>query len=192
MARRSDGPWILNGQSNNCNHGNNSFGVGNANYGGSTRGAGDVYDMKGYAVQQVECLPNTPTTPISRLVAALCNTQDTTADVARTLARCKFSPRLPGLTKLVSKFGKEGCWRKALGVYESLHILNIVPDTAITNAAISACDKGTKAPSWCSHTRVHAISSTICTFPHVFCTVATHPLTPKAANGKNRSSCFTR
>ena len=75
-------------------------------------------------------------------MAALCNTQDTTADVARTLARCKFSPRLPGLTKLVSKFGKEGCWRKALGVYESLHILNIVPDTAITNAAISACDKG--------------------------------------------------
>lgn len=75
-------------------------------------------------------------------MAALSSTQDTTTDVARTLARCKFSPRLPGLTKLVSKFGKEGCWRKALGVYESLHILNIVPDTAITNAAISACDKG--------------------------------------------------
>lgn len=42
----------------------------------------------------------------------------------------------------MSKFGKEGCWRKALGVYESLHILNVIPDTAITNAAISACDKG--------------------------------------------------
>lgn len=49
MARRSDGPWILKGQSNNCNYGSHSFGVDNAPY-GTSRTAGDVYDMKGCAL----------------------------------------------------------------------------------------------------------------------------------------------
>lgn len=47
-----------------------------------------------------------------------------------------------GLTKMVSKMGKEGAWRKALEIYYSLDQTGIRPDTAITNAAISACDKG--------------------------------------------------
>lgn len=43
---------------------------------------------------------------------------------------------------MVSRLGKEGCWRKALEIYQSLPQTGICPDTAITNAAISACDKG--------------------------------------------------
>lgn len=61
----------------------------------------------------------------------------------------------------MSKFGKEGCWRKALGVYESLHILNIVPDTAITNAAISACDKGTLVNMMANTTQQQTFSQDI-------------------------------
>ena len=57
-----------------------------------------------------------------------------------------------GLTKLVSQLGKEGAPLKALEVYAALPCLGILPDTAITNAAISACDKGNL--SWgrgCGH-----------------------------------------
>lgn len=43
---------------------------------------------------------------------------------------------------MVSRLGKEGCWRKALEIYQSLPQTGVRPDTAITNAAISACDKG--------------------------------------------------
>ena len=43
---------------------------------------------------------------------------------------------------MVSRLGKEGCWRKALEIYQSLPRTGVRPDTAITNAAISACDKG--------------------------------------------------
>lgn len=52
-----------------------------------------------------------------------------------------------GLTKMVSRLGKEGCWRKALEIYQSLPQTGVRPDTAITNAAISACDKGMLLPS---------------------------------------------
>ena len=48
---------------------------------------------------------------------------------------------------MVSRLGKEGCWRKALEIYQSLPLTGIRPDTAITNAAISACDKGMLLPS---------------------------------------------
>ena len=47
-----------------------------------------------------------------------------------------------GLTKMVSRLGKEGAWRKALEIYQNLPQTGVLPDTAITNAAISACDKG--------------------------------------------------
>ena len=43
---------------------------------------------------------------------------------------------------MVSRLGKEGCWRNALEIYQSLPQTGVRPDTAITNAAISACDKG--------------------------------------------------
>lgn len=47
-----------------------------------------------------------------------------------------------GLTKMVSKLSKEGAFRKGLEVFFALTDMNVLPDTAITNAAISACDKG--------------------------------------------------
>jgi pentatricopeptide repeat protein len=47
-----------------------------------------------------------------------------------------------GLTKLVSQMSREGHWAKSLEVYESLSAVGVRPDTTITNAAISACDKG--------------------------------------------------
>jgi pentatricopeptide repeat domain-containing protein 1 len=47
-----------------------------------------------------------------------------------------------GLTKLVSQMSREGHWAKSLEVYESLDAVAVRPDTTITNAAISACDKG--------------------------------------------------
>jgi hypothetical protein len=43
---------------------------------------------------------------------------------------------------MVSKLSKEGAFRKGLEVYFALTDMQILPDTAITNAAISACDKG--------------------------------------------------
>jgi len=53
-----------------------------------------------------------------------------------------FQPELTGLTKLVSQLSREGNWQKGLEVFENLDVLGIRPDTTITNAAISACDKG--------------------------------------------------
>ena len=47
-----------------------------------------------------------------------------------------------GLTKLVSQLTREGQWAKALEVYEALPSIGIAPDTTITNAAITTCDKG--------------------------------------------------
>ena len=49
---------------------------------------------------------------------------------------------MPGLTKLMSKLSKEGSYRKALEIFDGLPKLGIAYDTTITNAAISACDKG--------------------------------------------------
>jgi pentatricopeptide repeat domain-containing protein 1 len=42
----------------------------------------------------------------------------------------------------VSQMAREGHWAKSLEVYESLDAVAVRPDTTITNAAISACDKG--------------------------------------------------
>ena len=53
-----------------------------------------------------------------------------------------FWPRLPGLTKLMGRFTKDGDWRKALAIFDSLPLLGLRPDTTISNAAIAACDKG--------------------------------------------------
>lgn len=50
-----------------------------------------------------------------------------------------FAPGLPGLTKLISKFSKEGTWRKALAVFRSVPALGLHADTTIMNAAIAAC-----------------------------------------------------
>ena len=54
-----------------------------------------------------------------------------------------------GLTKMVSKLSKEGSFRKGLEVFQALPELGIAPDTAITNSAISACDKGARLAPCC-------------------------------------------
>jgi hypothetical protein len=51
-------------------------------------------------------------------------------------------PPVAGLTKIISKLSKGGACAKALEVFELLPQLGLTPDTAITNSAISACDKG--------------------------------------------------
>ena len=76
-----------------------------------------------------------------QLTAALGAAREGTGEVRAALTRAAFRPRLPGLTKLVSKLSKEGAWRKALEVFEAAEALALAPDTALTNAAISACDK---------------------------------------------------
>ncbi|KAL3159478.1 hypothetical protein ABBQ38_009900 [Trebouxia sp. C0009 RCD-2024] len=77
-----------------------------------------------------------------RLGVAMYAARDGIGEVQHLLSSTTFHPRLPGLTKMVSRLGKEGCWRKALEIYQSLPQTGVRPDTAITNAAISACDKG--------------------------------------------------
>ena len=53
-----------------------------------------------------------------------------------------FRPRLPGLTKLMSRYSRSNEWQKAIAIFDSLPLLRLAPDTTITNAAIAACDKG--------------------------------------------------
>ncbi|KAL6779730.1 PPR8 [Auxenochlorella protothecoides x Auxenochlorella symbiontica] len=77
-----------------------------------------------------------------QLSQALIDAREGTGEVRSVLLRASFKPRLPGLTKMVSKLSKEGAWRKALEVYETVEDLGLIPDTALTNSAISACDKG--------------------------------------------------
>lgn len=79
-----------------------------------------------------------------QLTTALMEAREGTGDVRAALLSASFRPRLPGLTKIVSKLAKEGSWRKALEVYEAVEELGLQPDTALTNSAISACDKGAR------------------------------------------------
>ena len=101
---------------------------------GGSRGVGDygqarfqVYDMKS-------------------LAASLASVEAGRGEVRKVLQAANqgnFRPRLPGLTKLVSQLTREGQWLKGLELFESLDAIDgLVPDTTITNAAISACDKG--------------------------------------------------
>jgi pentatricopeptide repeat protein len=77
------------------------------------------------------------------LTAALMQAREGTGDVVEILMSSAFRPRLPGLTKMLSKLGKDGSWKKALELFEAaVHIGLCDPDTALTNAAVSACDKG--------------------------------------------------
>lgn len=46
---------------------------------------------------------------------------------------------------MVAKLSRENAYRKALEVYDALPAIGLMADTAITNAAISACDKGAAA-----------------------------------------------
>ena len=78
-------------------------------------------------------------------LTALLKQSDCSAEAVRGILTRRdpsFWPRLPGLTKLMGRFTKDGDWRKALTIYESLPLLGLRPDTTISNAAIAACDKG--------------------------------------------------
>lgn len=83
------------------------------------------------------------TTDMRELTAALMSAREGTGDIIEILLRSTFRPRLPGLTKIVSRLGKYGYWKKALELFEAAVSIGLCePDTALTNAAISACDKG--------------------------------------------------
>ncbi len=59
-----------------------------------------------------------------------------------------------GLTKMVAKLSREGSYRKGLEVFEALPAVGLVADVALTNAAISALDKG-ESPDHAEATPVH-------------------------------------
>ncbi|GAX82150.1 hypothetical protein CEUSTIGMA_g9578.t1 [Chlamydomonas eustigma] len=100
-----------------------------------SRPQSSVFDMKSYLLM---ILFNAEPS----LSTALSTVQAGTGDVRRVLESATFRPRLPGLTKLVSQLTREGHWQKGFEVFETLSVLSIAADTTITNAAISACDKG--------------------------------------------------
>ena len=78
-----------------------------------------------------------------QLTRALVEAREGTGQVREILLTASFRPRLPGLTKIVSKLSKEYSWRKALEVFETVEEMGgLQADTALTNSAISACDKG--------------------------------------------------
>ena len=58
------------------------------------------------------------------------------------ICSCVYNNHFAGLTKLMGSMSRSGAHRKALEVYYSLPQIGIAYDTTITNAAISACEKG--------------------------------------------------
>ncbi|GLI70055.1 hypothetical protein VaNZ11_014825, partial [Volvox africanus] len=76
------------------------------------------------------------------LTAAVNMAPGGSGEIRRIFVCATFRPRLPGLTKLVSQLTREGQWSKGLEVFDALDCVGLLPDTTITNAAISACDKG--------------------------------------------------
>ena len=56
-------------------------------------------------------------------------------------------PGLPGLTKLVSLFTKQGKWRKALAIYDVLDCLGLQADLVICNAALGV--RSSRLPPAC-------------------------------------------
>lgn len=68
------------------------------------------------------------------------SSSDRKEDIAAALQHTTggFVPGLPGLTKLVSLFTKQGKWRKALAIYDVLDCLGLQADLVICNAALGA------------------------------------------------------
>eukprot|EP00892_Ulva_mutabilis_P005105 jgi/Ulvmu1/2967/UM015_0007.1 len=81
---------------------------------------------------------------MSSLRRLLESSSDSKEEVAAALQHTTggFVPGLPGLTKLVSLFTKQGKWRKALAIYDVLDCLGLQPDLVICNAALGACARG--------------------------------------------------
>lgn len=46
------------------------------------------------------------------------------------------------MTMLLGRLNRHGGHQRALEIYDSLPAMGVIPNTAVTNAAISACDKG--------------------------------------------------
>jgi pentatricopeptide repeat protein len=65
--------------------------------------------------------------------------------LALHLKRGEFDPTLPAMTKLIAKLSKQGDWMKALFVYQCLPQLGLCADTTVTNAALTACGRGSDA-----------------------------------------------
>jgi len=107
-----------------------------------SNGYGGNYQQSGKNTDKVE---RRGTTDMRELTAALMSAREGTGDIIEILLRSTFRPRLPGLTKIVSRLGKYGYWKKALELFEAAVSIGLCdPDTALTNAAISACDKGSQ------------------------------------------------
>ena len=119
--------------------------------------AGSPFDMQPRAMSMRTCDPlpalaaalpvgalaqrPRPVRPGCRLKLLLDSCDNSPASVRAALLHTTpdFAPGLPGLTKLISKFSKEGAWRKALAVFRSVSALGLRADTTIMNAAIAAC-----------------------------------------------------
>ena len=82
------------------------------------------------------------------LTAALSACPDSPRAVRAVLTHVTtgFQPRLPGLTKLMARFAKDGRWQKSLCIFDALPLLGLTPDTTVANAAIAACDRGGQWP----------------------------------------------
>ena len=61
---------------------------------------------------------------LRRLLESSFDSQQAVA-TALTHTTPDFTPGLPGLTKLVSLFTKQGKWRKALAIFDVLHVLHL-------------------------------------------------------------------
>lgn len=70
----------------------------------------------------------------------VCSQPNFSTSLTTSCNSCAFV--VTGLTKLVSRLSREGHWQKGLEVFEALPHMGLTPDTTITNAAISACDRG--------------------------------------------------
>ena len=62
-----------------------------------------------------------------------------------------------GLTRMMAALARENAYLKGLEVFEALPAIGLRADTAITNAAISACNKG--EAGHCVHRSSNGISS---------------------------------
>eukprot|EP01025_Chloroclados_australasicus_P023761 TRINITY_DN239_c2_g2_i1.p1 TRINITY_DN239_c2_g2~~TRINITY_DN239_c2_g2_i1.p1 ORF type:complete len:1156 (+),score=193.51 TRINITY_DN239_c2_g2_i1:471-3938(+) len=136
----SGGQWYQNYEGQNNYYGNYRGGKQQqwSNYGGGNNNA--MYERRGGG--GIQRNGSGPVVDMKSLQMALDQVEAGTGQIRQILNSSTFRPRLPGLTKIMSRFTKENKWQKGLEVFDALQDLRIRPDTTIANAAISACDKG--------------------------------------------------
>ncbi|KAK9831962.1 hypothetical protein WJX81_003568 [Elliptochloris bilobata] len=76
------------------------------------------------------------------LAAALHAAREGTGEVRHILLSATFRPRLPGLTKMVSKLSKEGSFRKGLEVFDDMQARGVEADVVTCCSLISALERG--------------------------------------------------